>query len=56
MAKCGICGRSATTGNKRSHSNVATKRKFKINLQVKKINGKKQTICTKCIKGISKVK
>jgi ribosomal protein L28 len=56
MAKCGICGRSAVTGNNRSHSNTATKRKFKINLQTKRIDGKKQMVCTKCIKGMSKVK
>ncbi|MDA3815543.1 MAG: bL28 family ribosomal protein, partial [Patescibacteria group bacterium] len=39
MAKCYICQRSAISGNSRSHSNIASKRKFKINLQTKKIDG-----------------
>ncbi|MDZ7611471.1 MAG: bL28 family ribosomal protein [Candidatus Moranbacteria bacterium] len=54
MAKCYICNKTATTGNKRSHSNIATKRKFKINLQSKEIEGKKRTVCTRCIKTLNK--
>ncbi len=53
---CDMCGRGSQTGNKRSHSNVATLRKFQINLQVKKVEGEKKKICTKCLKTISKVK
>ena len=52
---CEICKRGTTTGNSRSHANNATKRTFKINIQSKKINGKKTKICTKCIKTMSKV-
>jgi len=38
------------TGASRSHSNIKTlKRKF-INLQTKKIDGKKIRICTSCLK------
>lgn len=51
---CNVCGRGTTAGNSRSHSNIATKRKFAINIQTKKINGKKTKICTKCIKTESK--
>ncbi|HOW60718.1 MAG TPA: 50S ribosomal protein L28 [Candidatus Moranbacteria bacterium] len=53
---CNICGRGTTFGNSRSHSNIATRRKFAINIQTKKIDGKKVKICTKCIKTKSKSK
>ncbi|MCX6746382.1 MAG: 50S ribosomal protein L28 [Candidatus Parcubacteria bacterium] len=47
---CEICGRGPMTGASRSHSNIKTlKRKF-INLQTKKIDGKKIRICTSCLK------
>ena len=51
---CNVCGRGTASGNSRSHSNIATKRKFSINIQSKKIDGKKTKICTKCIKTQSK--
>ncbi len=51
---CDVCGRGTASGNSRSHSNIATRRKFKINLQTKKVDGKKTKICTKCIKTESK--
>lgn len=47
---CSVCGRGTTAGNSRSHSNIASKRKFSINIQTKKIDGKKAKVCTKCIK------
>jgi large subunit ribosomal protein L28 len=53
---CDICGRGSQTGNARSHSNVATLRKFKINLQTKKIDGQKKKVCTRCIKEMLKEK
>ncbi|MDD3607464.1 MAG: bL28 family ribosomal protein [Candidatus Moranbacteria bacterium] len=56
MARCYICKRSAAAGNSRSHSNIASKRKFKINLQSKKIDGVKRTVCAKCLKTMNKVK
>ncbi|MFC1608603.1 50S ribosomal protein L28 [Patescibacteria group bacterium] len=52
---CTICGRGTQSGHSRSHSNIATKRKFKVNIQSKKIDGKKTKVCTKCIKTMSKV-
>ena len=52
--KCDICGRSAMKGAQRSHSNIKTLKRQHINLQSKKVKGKKITICTKCIKTIAK--
>ncbi len=54
--KCEICGRSSTKGAKRSHSNVKTVKRQYINLQSKKIDGKKILICTRCIKTMAKTK
>lgn len=34
---CEITGKQAQTGNSRSHSNIATKRRFKVNLHRKKL-------------------
>lgn len=51
---CNTCGRGTAAGNSRSHSNIATKRKFQVNLQSKKVAGKKVKICTKCLKTESK--
>ncbi len=56
MARCYKCGKKAVSGNNRSHSNVATKRKFRVNLQ-KTITpeGKKEKICTSCLRTANKV-
>lgn len=53
---CDVCGRGTQTGNKRSHSNIATLRKFAVNLQTKKIGGQKKKVCVKCIKKSAKQK
>ena len=53
---CSTCGRQAIMGNSRSHSNIATRRRMNINLQTKKIDGKKQSVCTSCIKSLNKQK
>jgi|RifOxyD2_1024036.scaffolds.fasta_scaffold01147_3 large subunit ribosomal protein L28 len=53
---CEICERKAVIGNSRSHSNIATKRRMSINLQSKKVDGKKLSVCTNCIKTINKHK
>ncbi|MFC1598584.1 bL28 family ribosomal protein [Patescibacteria group bacterium] len=47
---CEICGRGTVASASRSHSNIQTKTKKYINLQTKKIDGKKTKICTKCMK------
>jgi large subunit ribosomal protein L28 len=51
---CHICGRGAQVGNKVSHSNVKSLRKFSINLQTKKVNGTKKKVCARCVKTMSK--
>jgi large subunit ribosomal protein L28 len=53
---CDICGRRSQVGNKVSHSNIKTLRKYQINLQTKKVDGKNKTICVKCLKTMSKTK
>ncbi|MEK7211067.1 MAG: 50S ribosomal protein L28 [Patescibacteria group bacterium] len=52
--KCDFCGRKARSGNSRSHSNTATKRKFMINLQTKTVDGRSRLLCTNCIKTAKK--
>ncbi|MBU0722064.1 50S ribosomal protein L28 [Patescibacteria group bacterium] len=54
--KCDICGRGSTKDASRSHSNIKTIKRQYINLQIKKIDGKKLNVCTKCIKTMAKVK
>ncbi|MFH0951254.1 MAG: 50S ribosomal protein L28 [bacterium] len=51
--KCDLCGRGATKGASRSHSNIKTLKRQNINLQTKRVYGKKLTVCTKCIKTIA---
>lgn len=53
---CKVCGRGSGSGHSVSHSNVKTLRKFRINLQSKKIDGVKTKICANCIKTMSKEK
>ncbi|MFN3301748.1 MAG: bL28 family ribosomal protein [Patescibacteria group bacterium] len=51
MAKvCQICQRKTKIKISRSYSNIATKKRQYLNLQWKKINGKRIRICTKCLK------
>lgn len=52
--RCDICGRKPQSAIKRSHSHIATKTRKFLNLQSKKIDGKKLKVCTKCIKTMSK--
>jgi len=53
---CDVCGRGTQSGNSRSHSNIATRRKFSINLQTKKIDGQRKKVCSSCVKTTSKPK
>lgn len=61
MAKlCSVCGKKPAFGHNRSHSMVATKRRFDPNLQrvrVKK-DGRvlKTYVCTRCLKSDKVVK
>ena len=52
---CAICGKKPSFGNNRSHSMVATKRRFNPNLQRVRVllDGKptRAYVCTRCLKG-----
>ena len=52
---CSVCGKKPAFGNNRSHSMVATKRRFDPNLQRVRmlVNGvaKRAYVCTRCLKG-----
>ncbi len=52
--KCEICGKGQVSGNKVSHSNIHTKRKWNPNIQNVRVNVdgtvKKMNVCTRCIK------
>ena len=52
---CAICGKKPSFGNNRSHSMVATKRRFDPNLQRVRVllKGKatRAYVCTRCLKG-----
>ncbi|MBP7212758.1 MAG: 50S ribosomal protein L28 [Anaerolineaceae bacterium] len=58
MAKCNQCGKTTTFGHNRSHSLVATRRKFRPNLQRVSVmeDGKKvrKVLCARCIKTLTK--
>ncbi|MEK7584772.1 MAG: L28 family ribosomal protein [Patescibacteria group bacterium] len=57
MAKvCSRCHRGPRTGNVRSHSNIATKRRTMLNLQRQIVKGSRVRICTSCIKTLQKAK
>ncbi len=51
---CSVCGKGPSFGNSRSHSMVATKRRFDPNLQRVRVlvNGapKRVYVCTRCLK------
>ena len=51
---CSICGKKPSFGNNRSHSMVATRRRFNPNLQRVRVlvNGsaKRVYVCTRCLK------
>lgn len=52
---CDRCARGSNRGMSRSHSNIATKRQQFANLQTRRLGGKKQTLCTRCIKTLDKI-
>ena len=51
---CAICGKKPGFGNSRSHSMVATKRRFNPNLQRVRVlldgQAKRAYVCTRCLK------
>ncbi len=46
---CQVCGRGTVSSQSRSHSNIATKRTQKINIQNKTVDGQKIKVCAKCL-------
>ena len=52
--KCSITGKTALTGNKRSHSNIATKRKQQLNLQKITYKGKRIKVSARTLKTLTK--
>lgn len=51
---CELTGRKTATGNYRSHSNVAVRRKFRVNLQTKHVDGLKLRLSTRAIRTLAK--
>jgi len=51
---CDICGKKPTVGNNVSHSQRKTKRRFLPNLQTVKLDSKKSTVCTSCLRTLAK--
>ena len=60
MASCDVCGRGPQFGHNVSHSNVKTKRQWRLNTQRKTIlvdgRPKRVSICAKCIKTMNKAR
>ena len=60
MAKCYVCGKKTSVGNRVSHANNKTKRTFAPNLQRIRIQvgktAKRCYVCTSCIKAGKVVK
>ena len=58
-ARCDVCHRRPQYGNKVSHSNRHTKRRFKVNVQHRRLmlHGKMQNVyvCTRCLRTMMKV-
>jgi large subunit ribosomal protein L28 len=57
---CAICGKKPSFGNHRSHSMVASKRRWDPNLQKVRIllkgSAQRAYVCTRCLKGNKVVK
>lgn len=48
--RCDICGKGAMSGNRRSHSNIGSLVKRKVNLHPRSMGGRRIKACTSCIK------
>ena len=51
---CAITGKGAMTGNKRSHAMNATRRKWNVNLQKVKINGRTEYVSARALRNLKK--
>ena len=54
MPNCDVCSRTPLKGHSISHSNIKTIRRQKLNLQSKKIDGKRLRVCARCLKTMVK--
>ncbi len=52
--QCAKCERGFMTSVSRSHSNIATKRRQNVNLQVRHEGGKRILVCAACLKAAKK--
>ncbi|MDO8598634.1 MAG: 50S ribosomal protein L28 [bacterium] len=48
--RCTVCSRGSKSGQRRSHSNTKTKRRFHVNLQWRTLDGARLRICTRCLR------
>ncbi|MBI4252917.1 50S ribosomal protein L28 [Candidatus Uhrbacteria bacterium] len=48
--QCHLCQRSSLKAKSRSHSNIGTNRRQKVNLQKRWIDGSQMLLCTNCLK------
>lgn len=52
--KCEICGKSQVSGNKVSHSNRHSRRKWNVNIQSVRVNengtARRSKVCTRCLR------
>ncbi len=51
---CAACGRGSLTVNLRSKSERAVKSRQKVNLQSRRIDGKRVKICARCLKTMAR--
>lgn len=51
---CQLTGRGTQSGNSRSHSNIASRRTFKVNIQTKRIGGMKLRLSSRALRTLAK--
>jgi large subunit ribosomal protein L28 len=60
MAKCDICGKGPQFGHNVSHSNRATKRQFKPNIQRVRVEVdgqmRQMSVCTRCLRTLNRTR
>lgn len=49
-----MTGRKTKSGNSRSHSNIASRRKFQVNLQTKRVDGVKLRLSARALRTLAK--
>ena len=54
MKVCMRCEKGIQVANTRSHSNIASKRKQRPNLQRMTVQGKRLVLCTSCVKAVTR--